>query len=126
MSSDPSAIPDGVIDTGAKAGEELINSGPLGALVVILLIAVGLLIWLIYKSKNAHIEDKNTMIQLMNSQSIEVQGLLKDHKVALDNVQRECNTLATNVGGVKDSIGTLTNQLQIWQVQIGHSQNPRG
>ena len=131
-------IPGQALDAGKDASNTLINQGPLGALVILLSIAVGILIWLLYKSKNAHISDKDTMAKVMNQHSLEVQGMLKDtrhaidslakdtshlnqsmkeHKTSLENLLRDNDHLHTSVDNTKKSVDDLTTQWQIWNIK---------
>lgn len=128
-------LPDEIIaDTSKQAGSVLINQGPLGALVILLAIAVGVLIWVVIKSKNAHIQDKDKMIGLLNEHSLEVQGLLKDTKTAIDilakdtyhlkmiieNVDRENGEIRQSLNETKKAVENLGQQWNLWN--ITHSQ----
>ena len=97
-----------VIDAGKQASNVLLNQGTLGALVILETIAIGILIWMIYKSKNAHISDKDKMSGVLNDHSLQSQGLLKDTKSAIDNVVREMQLLQQLIKDIDKSVDSLS------------------
>lgn len=103
-------IPGQALEAGKDASQALITQGPLGALVILLTIAVGVLIWLLYKSKNAHITDKDVMSGVLNKHSIEVQGLLKDLKHAFENLNKDASQLNQAMKDQKHSIDNLVRE----------------
>jgi uncharacterized protein HemX len=110
-----------VIDAGKKASNVLLDQGTLGALVILLTIAVGILIWLLYKSKNAHITDKDRMIGVLNTHSLESQGLLKDTRNSIDNLIKDIQAIDASIKDSHRSLDSLSKESERVFTSIGET-----
>lgn len=103
--------PKEVLDAGAGAADTLTKT-VLGSLIVVLTIAVGLLVWLLIRAKNQHLEDKDKMASTMKDLALEQRGLTHESEKAFSAVVDAVGDLASDIGHMKTDVSARLDSLK--------------
>ena len=104
-------MPDQAVTTAAEASRNLLEYGALGAMVVLLAIALGIAMrgWL--KAKDAHLADKDRVAKALREQAVEANALAAQ-------TQRLVDDLTTRIDSQDEMLQALGRQVDALALSV--------